>query len=88
MTFSTRNEEAAVSRVHARLTGLVWITQNKVQHYPDQMETTHLQNTLKMINDGRMTAAGRTHCSGLTIKEWGEIFQAELDRRFNAKEKA
>jgi hypothetical protein len=76
-------EARAAIRVSYRLLGQVWITQAKVRHYPDEMETTHLQNTLKMINDGRMKAAGRTHCSGLTLKQWGEIFQAELDRRFD-----
>jgi hypothetical protein len=80
-----RIEEQIASRVAAKLTGQVWITQEKEAFYPYQMQTSHLQNTIRMIKDGRMARAGRTKCNGLTIQQWAQVFQEELDRRFEAR---
>lgn len=74
-------EVTDVSTVTNVLLGRMWITQEKVKLYPHQMSTSHIQNTILMILDGRMARAGRSECSGLKLMEWVDVFNEELARR-------
>jgi hypothetical protein len=75
------SESTKVARIAAKLQGQLWITQDKIRHYPQDMTDRHLKNTVLMIADGRMAASGRHTCSGILITQWLQIFKEEIFRR-------
>ena len=78
---STASDDLKIAQAAERLAGYVWVTRDARKHYPTEMETSHILNTLRMIRDGRMRKQGRSSCSGYNLARWDLIFCEELKRR-------